>query len=135
VSDSASIDLSGATRLKDAAFRYESHNIDWITSALRTITSEHQDFQQITIYIPRLRLWTLFTIDADGEATFGEPFRGQWLDLDRLLVQFWESRSIRPRICPRLEEECRDAEICLKFLLPEITKRGVFDLFESIPPE
>ena len=60
---------------------------------------------------------------AIGEANFE-----QWLNLDRLLVQFWESRSIRPKVvCAKLREG-RDWAGCL---LPEITGRGIIDLFED----
>jgi hypothetical protein len=54
----------------------------------------------------------------------GDTVLGQWLDLDRLLVQFWESRSIRPRVVCSMEQNRSD---CVGCLLPEITKRGLID--------
>jgi len=52
------------------------------------------------------------------------------LDLDRLLVEFWESRSIRPRLgCLRLEEERERVEYCIRCLFPETMERGIVDLF------
>ena len=54
----------------------------------------------------------------------------QWLDLDRLLVQFWVSRSIRPKIVypGNATEIMKDWIVCL---LPEITKRGIVDLVKG----
>jgi len=53
----------------------------------------------------------------------------EWQDLDRLLLQFWISHSIRPKI------GCRNGDrYALKSyasrLLPELTSRGVVDLVE-----
>ena len=54
------------------------------------------------------------------------------MDLDRLLVRFWESHSIRPKIrrggVSRREKE--DAIDCVLRLLPEMTKRELIDLVE-----
>jgi hypothetical protein len=63
---------------------------------------------------------------ADNEPTVGVKFE-QWLDLDRLLVQLWESRSIRPNLVP---VEKPDAGDQMRYLLPEITGRVVIDLVE-----
>ena len=52
LSESTSIDLPRATRLKDVTFQYGLRNIDWITMVLQTITPEHRYFRQITIVIP-----------------------------------------------------------------------------------
>jgi len=117
--------ISRATRLKEVFFRYESQNIDWIAKALRTIMSEHRDFRQITISVPCLS--ALLSI---GEPP-GEVICEQWLGLDGLLVQIWESRSIRPRVvCPSLEGEWNKTEIWMGFLLKEAMERRIIDLFE-----
>ena len=50
-STSTPVDLSDATRLKDVSFWVRSRNVDWITAALRTITPEHRDLRQISIYV------------------------------------------------------------------------------------
>jgi hypothetical protein len=50
----------------------------------------------------------------------------QWLDLDRLLVQLSESRSIRPRFMSRGE----GAGDQMGDLLPEMTKGGMIDLVD-----
>ena len=64
----------------------------------------------------------------------GDEFYGQWLELDRMLIQLWESRSIRPRVIRTVlakEEQCmRD---CYGCLLPEMSKGGILDLVERAP--
>jgi len=128
-----SINLSGATRLKDLAFRYQSHEIGWIAEALGTITPQHGDLRRISIYLP-FRL----TVGINVRESVGEAIVRQWLDLDRLLVQFWESHSIRSRIgCMRLWEKRRNVEYYVGCLLPEAAKRGVVDLVEytGLPDE
>jgi len=91
-----SIDLSKAMKLKELVFLVESRGADWITMALRTIVPEHRTFQRITIYLPYDL--GLTGSGANVRRIAGELVFGQWLELDRLLVQLWESRSIRPRI-------------------------------------
>ena len=96
--------------------------------ALQTITSEHRDIQQISIHVSHIT--PLDRINANTRQTTGESAYGQWLDLDRLLVRFWELRSIRPRVIYVVvsEDEEKEAIDCMSFLLPEITKRGIIDL-------
>ena len=56
-----------------------------------------------------------------------------WLDLDHLLVQFWESRSIRPKVvCPIPKEGKQSACMgdSIGCLLPEIVGRGIINLVE-----
>ena len=64
--------------------------------------------------------------------TLGEIAYGHWLDLDRLLIQLWESNSTRPgvRYSCTSENEKREAIDCVPYLLPEITKRGIVRLFK-----
>jgi len=123
---SASFSLSKATKLRDAAFRPDSQNIEWVIMALETITPEHQELRQISIYVPYHL--TLYNVGADIRQSLGEKISRRWSDLDRLLVQFWESRSIRPRVgCVRVGEEGQNTEHLIGCLLPETTKRGIVD--------
>ena len=124
----SSIDLSKATRLKDTRFWYGELSAEWIVKALQTVTSEHRDLQGISIHVSYQ--YTLGGPGANIRQDLGEVTYGQWLDLDRLLVQFWESRSIRPKITynHRSQDERREAIDCVSCLLPEITKRGIIDL-------
>jgi len=61
--------------------------------------------------------------------TIEEDVYQEWQDLDRVLVQFWTSHSIRPRVVymPRLGEG-KDLGVDVPILLPELTKRGLVDL-------
>ena len=62
----------------------------------------------------------------------GELIYEQRLDLDRLLVELWELRSIRPKITnggtPGNYEKKGVMIDYVQCLLPEITKRGIIDL-------
>jgi hypothetical protein len=55
--------------------------------ALQTV--ESKNLQQITIHYPTILTGTIE--EAVHQAQ-------EWQELDRLLVQFWTSRSIRPKI-------------------------------------
>ena len=52
----------------------------------------------------------------------------EWQDLDRLLLQFWTSRSIRPQIRFKNEKDRRNLRDVAPRLLPELTSRGIVDL-------
>jgi len=101
--------------------------------ALRTITPKHRDLRQISIYLH------CPSHPAGAEVgvvrAIGRRIYEQWLDLDRLLVQFWESHSIRPRLVRTTPaQETPDAERCIGRLLPEVTKRGIAELVEQREP-
>ena len=91
--------------------------------ALRTITPEHRDLREISIFVH----YTLAGSDIRG--TMGEAGFGWWLDLDRILVRLWESHSVHPGIRhERMGGGRQDTEYCIKCLLPEAAKRGIIDL-------
>jgi len=129
-SSPVSIDLSKAIRLRAAVFRAESPTIIWITTALQTITSEHRYLQKITIHAP----YCFSRIDANVDVSKivgGTTYR-EWLDLDRLLAQLWESRSIRTKIRSTAQEiGKKQMSECMGYLLPEATERGIIDLVEN----
>ena len=115
--------------LEHVIFRCESRDVAWITRTLQTTTPEHRRFRQVSIYVPFYV--NLVSADADVRLVIGEAIRQHWLDLDRLLVQFWESGSIRPGvICQAPIEEGRGISGCFGWLMPEATKRGIIDLVE-----
>ena len=122
----ALIDLSKATKLRCIVFQPVSLTVTWVIAALRTITPEHRDLRQISVHVPGY----IALVDASAglEQAVGKAVYRQWLDLDRLLVQLWESRSIRPKLVPGLPMENRKQNIACLF--PEMTKRGVIDLAE-----
>ena len=69
---------------------------------------------------------------ANFGRAIGDPIYREWLELDHLLVQLWESHSIRPKvtyIALSYMHEGR-ARSCMESLLPEVTTRGIVDLVE-----
>jgi len=59
----------------------------------------------------------------------GHPIYGQWLGLDRLLVQFLESRSTPPKvICTAVVGEKWIMRGFVECCLPELTRRGMIEL-------
>ena len=122
---SGSFDLSKATKLRDLVFRPGWGTAEWITPTLQTITPEHQELQQISICVPS---W-VGTYGSDIKQPLGEAAFGRWLDLDRLLLQFWEAHLVIPKVeCASLEGQEQIAEDCIGCLFPEITKSRVVDL-------
>jgi hypothetical protein len=99
--------------------------VAWVIAALRTITPNHRDFRQITIHIPYY--FPLPKVVGSIRRTIGEAKYGLWLDLDRFLVQFSESRSIRPKVVYTTVRGMRGSIECL---LPEASRRGIIDPVE-----
>ena len=99
---------------------------------LETIGPRHRGLQRISIHIPHI---LSYAIQKDGvivEQTEVANPGTRWLDLDRLLVQFWESRSIRPKVVyPRTMDGKRGLRDWAGYLLLEITKRGIIDVVEG----
>ena len=125
MSGSASLDLSGALKLRDVTLRLNSVSVEWVTATLQTITSKSRDLQQISIYVP----YYLTYVGDDIRQTVADRFLREWWDLDRLLAQFWEYRSIRPMVMrPMPDEEELEERDFLEGLLPETTGRGIVDL-------
>ena len=123
----SSIDLSRATRLRDARFECGDLSAKWIIVALQTVTSKHGALRQIGICIYGL---ILNDPGADIRQMVGDAVYGEWLDLDRLLVRFSELRSIRLKFRYDGMSADREKETinCSSYLLPEMTKRGMIDL-------
>ena len=127
----ASIDLSKTTKLKDVIFRPGSLNIKWVIMALQTIAPKSRDLPQISIHVPYTSALTV--TGPNVRRSVGERDFEQWLELDRLLVQLWESRSAHPKILCTVwkgEKEKEDLRDYIKHLLPEITKKVIIDLAE-----
>ena len=112
------IDLSGATKLKDLVFHLNSWTVGWVVTTLQTITPKHRDFRQLRIDIPYCP--TFLSAGANVKQTIGEANYAQWSDLDRLLIQLWESRAVRPQVACLMADDpgC---------LLPEGMKNGIVD--------
>ena len=104
--------------------------------AIQTIPLKHRDPPQISIHVPYDT--TLANLGANLGQDIGERVFGQWPELDRFLVQFWESCSVRPKVvCTRLKEEKAKEKVrgSIKCSLPEMTKRGIIDLVERYGPQ
>ena len=127
-------DLSEATKLKDVAFHCGSLTCTRIAEILETITPQHGDVQRVSIRVPDVFGRIIysdtgeFTIKWDVEV----DFHAERLDLDHLLVQFCESRSISPTIVyPQMRNHEKEMSQWAECLLPEVTKRGKVDLVEA----
>lgn len=128
--ESSPADLSNAVKIGDAVFRLRSLGVEWVAMILRTITPKHQNLRQISIYV---RFDSgLTSTGADVRQVVGEQIVGEWSDLDRLLVQLWESHSIRPKIISTTPNEEQGTKDCILCLLPEITKRDWMFVVEAI---
>jgi hypothetical protein len=113
------LDLSEATKLKDLSLRFGGPNVQWITMAFQTARSKH---------LQRIAIRPLY---ITSESLGGETVRQEWQDLDRLLVRFWTSHSIRPKVvcgAGKGESGLRDLA---PSLLPELTRRGAVDLVKE----
>jgi hypothetical protein len=100
----------------------------WITVALKTLTSRHANLQTVAIHVSFPARLSPVDEPVDVKETIGEEVHSQWMDLDCVLVQLWESHAIRLQvICSTGGEE----KVARKFtdgLLPEMTKRGRLEL-------
>jgi hypothetical protein len=134
-SRSAPIDLSQATKLRDVVFRPLSWRVEWITTTLQTITPSHQDLRQISIRVhhPSSVNISVAGVYADVKSASGEAAYREWLDLDRLLVRLWESRSVRPKAIVRTTPTMAEwgSRDYVGRVLPEATKGGMIELVES----
>ena len=104
-----------------------------LIAALRTITPDHRCFQKISIDMIRLySLWDLDFVDSPMNLR-DEATRTVWLEFDFLVVQLWESHGSRVDAqCNSLSTLDREkVGICVEFLLPEATKKGIVDITES----
>ena len=116
-----SFDLSRATKLKELVFRCARPDAQWMAVALQTIKSKR--LRQITIN----PYGTAFVLNATEEMIYRE-----WEDLDRLLIQLWTSRSIRPKVVYEVRGEERSLGKYAPNLLPELTRGGLVDVVERL---
>lgn len=123
------VDLSKTTRLKGVSFRVDYlRHVDWITMELQSLTPKHHDLQQISIELPYNM--TFAVSGANIVQTISDENYGQWLDLDRILVRFWESHSIRPVMKYPRPKPMQSMRVCIESLLPEATRRGIMEMVE-----
>jgi len=107
-----------ATQLKYLRFLQRGLSVQWISTILRTVKSK--SLQRISIYpfgsLPE---------------TVEEVIYQEWRDLDCLLVQFWISHSIRPRVTYVTQEGRKGPGDHAPSLLPELTSRELVDLVKA----
>jgi hypothetical protein len=123
-------------KLKEVAFVCQQH-CQWVTTILRTIASNHGNgnVRQISLRASNI----LGAMDPRDRVdptnlrnAIGETIHKEWLELDRLLVHLWESRSIQLRVMYNIPVWIygQGARICMESLFPEVTMRGVVELVE-----
>ena len=120
-----SIDLSKATKLRDASFRPGPWRVEWVTTAFQTIL-KHRELEKISIDLSHQ------VISSSPHFLKQSADYSEWLDLDRLLVEFWESRltdTFSPKVtCVVREWVTQDLGGHAECLFPEMEKRGAIDL-------
>ena len=127
LSQSAHVNLNGATKLRDVAFTWWRLP-GWVIKTLRTVTHNHRELKQITLEIISGAGITGYEHDigrAVGENTYQE-----WLELDRLLVQLCELHPIRLKVLyhPYKGTNENRERRRMKILLPEMMTRRMVDL-------
>ena len=122
----ALIDLSKATKLKDVTLQFQGLSVGWVTSTLKTITSEHRDLQEISIKGRALSDSTSWPANATAAQYY---IWEQWADLEHTLIHLWELHAIRTKVeyYSMKREESREF---MGSLLPEATKRGIVELVD-----
>jgi len=87
----------------------------WIITTLQTVESKN---------LQRINICQAIVLPKEIE----EMVCQEWHDLDRLLVQFWTSHSIRPEVTYVAQKGGEDLRDHAPSLLPELTRRGLVDL-------
>ena len=125
-SSEALIDLSKAIKLKDVTFIFQGLTVTWVASTLKTITSSHRNLREVSIEgraLSNSAGWPANAADAVDD--IGE----EWVDIERTLIQLWESHGICAKVkyYSRRREESREL---MGSLFPEATKRGIVELVD-----
>ena len=125
----ALIDLSKATKLEDVTLHFEDLSVAWVASTLKTITSGHRNLREVSIEGRALSDSTDWPANA---AAVDDDMREQWAELERTLIQLWESHAIHAKVnyYSRKREESREL---MGDLLQEATKRGIVGLADISP--
>ena len=93
----------------------------WIVRALKSITPNHRDLHYISLHTSAI----LYDMDFRQETT-----RTEWLELDSVFVELWESLAVRPNAWyqPTQSIDADRASEIMEGLFPEAVKEGVLDL-------
>lgn len=113
------------------------YNPQWITLALRTITSDHRNLQCIGIDTTGVlaTLDYIFIHPREFRDSLREPACQGWLELDRLLVQLWESHSVHVEVyySENASRSDRVTRRCAEDLLRETRKIGAVEMVYRDP--
>ena len=115
--ETASLDLSEATKLERVAFLCKDPNVQWIVTTL--LTAGTKNLQSVSITLSHRVILRALTVESIHQG---------WLDLDRLLVQFWTSHSLRLKLMYEWIETGKDLNEAVGLVLPELTRRGIVDV-------
>lgn len=129
------ISLHKATALKHVVLTSVSR-LQWVVTALQTITNDHRALQRITLFIPPL-LYRRIPSDpaSSGDAigaTMFDEWSEKWSELDRLLVRLWWSHSARLGIGYCEPSQMSTARAWAGIIFPDMTARGVVDPIEIV---
>ena len=127
--DAGSIDFSGATRLKELVFHLEEIEDVWTTMALKTLTSKHGDLREILLHI--LVESSPKDEPVNVRETIGEEIFKQWMDLDHILVQLWESSALQTKVIYFTDQEEKETHEYIGGLLQEVMKRGIVKMVDE----
>jgi hypothetical protein len=120
------LDLSMATRLESLTFRPWTMDVEWVIRTLNTIPGDHGNIKIRLVYdILRVKLPASGLEFANAVSP---TILGQWLRLDKLIVQLWESSKIPTNVLchdPREGWLAWGVGVATGTLLPEATRRGV----------
>ena len=92
-----------------------------IALALKTITSDHQDLQKISL---------LIRISSLPNEPVGEGTRRLWAEFDNILIRLWESKTIKiyaQVVCPTCVDH-RAVRKLVRSLLTGALERGAIEL-------
>lgn len=89
-----------------------------VAETLRTITSEHKDFKQVSIHLPPVSHSEISKLDQG--VIVREEDRPQWEELDSVLFQLRKSHQVHVNVICHGNEGVVDEDIerLLKFLFP-----------------
>jgi hypothetical protein len=121
-------DLSIAKKLREVEFCAEDFTTAWVTMTLKTISSEHRDLRRVSIYC--FGFPGLGDRGANARVIVGDALYGHWMDLDRTLIQLWESLAVRAKLSYYSTGKGKRARKFVECLLPETTKRGMIKLVD-----
>ena len=117
-----SLDLSKATKLKYLTVFCRGLKIQQTVMVLQTVESK------------TLRRITIHPYAVTPQGLIEGAVQQEWQDLDRLLVKFWTSRSVRSQLVYGRDQGGNYLRDHAPSLVPELTSRGLVDLVEHIPP-